>query len=158
MPVDGHVGGFACSELVGDDGKDVPVRGRGGAWFVDLDPVVAEAAAVMQTGASEEPTRDLRVDDSVRVVREAGLVPAHVLPADQARLGTAEVAPASAADHGVAGNLHPVEEVVGGEEGEIASLVAVARDQVVRVRGDVLLVPREDDQPVAAQGTCAYHV
>src|SRR5581483_12440315 len=44
-----------------------------------------------------------------------------------------------------------VEEVVRGEEGEVAAGVAVGVDQFVDVAGDVLLVAGEDDQAVAAQ-------
>ena len=79
------------------------------------------------------------------------MVPAGVLRSDERRLRPAEVAPRDAADHRVARDLHPVEEVVGREEGEVAAGVPVARDQVVRVGRDVFLVAGEDDQPVAAQ-------
>src|SRR5581483_11164444 len=121
--VDGHLGGVAGSELVVDDGEDVGVGRRGRAGLVDLDAVAAEPAAVMEVGAREQPRRGARIDDVVRPVGIAALVPAVVLLADERGLGSSQVPPAHPAPERVAGGPYGIEEVVGREEGEVAALV-----------------------------------
>ena len=79
------------------------------------------------------------------------MVPVHVLDADEARLGPAEVAPAALAVDAVAAADDAVEEVVRREEREVAAEVAVALGEVVLVRRHVLVVAGEDDQVVGVR-------
>ena len=71
-----------------------------------------------------------------------------VLRADQARLGAPFGAPEPDPRHRRSLLVDPPEEVVRREEDEPAAEVAEPLDDVVRVPGHVLAVPREDDEVV----------
>src|SRR6185312_637067 len=72
------------------------------------------------------------------------------LRADERRFGPAEAPPHRDSPDRVAGAVDLPEEVVRGEEHQVAAEVAVALDDVVDVPGHVLLVAREDDEVVRA--------
>ena len=92
-------------------------------------------------------TARCRAADEVRPLDPAVVVGA-VLDADQRRLGPPLVAPLPRPRQRPAGPVDPPEEVVRGEEGEVAAQVAEALDHVVLVRGHVLRVARVDDEVV----------
>ena len=105
----------------------------------------------MQPCPGEEPRSLAGAGDVEGAVRVAVLVPPGVLRSDERGLRASDVAPAPAAVHGVAVLDHLVEEVVGGEEGQVAAPVAVALRQAVLVARRVLLVARENDHAVIAR-------
>ena len=109
-------------------------RGRGGRRLVDLDaPVLPERRAGSEAGAGEEPASRRDVPDDPRAAGLAAVVAA-VLDAEQRRLGPAEVAPLLRLLHQVAVLDDLPEEVVRGQEREVAAEVAIALDRR-RTRG-----------------------
>ena len=128
------------------------MRRRGGVRLVDLDPVVADAAAVVKVRvpANSHGAAAVFVMRKGRFGYLPSSQPAYCEPTSAAS-GRPRSRHRRPARHRVPRDLDPVEEVVGRQEGEVAAGVAVARDQVEGVRRDVLLVAGEDDEPVAAQ-------
>ena len=76
------------------------------------------------------------------------LVVSLVLDPDQAYLGPPERAPLRDPPDAAPLTLDAPEEVRRREEDQVPAAVAVARDQVVRMARDVLVVAGEDDQVV----------
>src|SRR5437588_7645339 len=73
------------------------------------------------------------------------------LLADERRLGLADAAPARGADDRAPAPEDTPVEVVRGEEHEVPAEVAEPPDEPIDMARDVLVVSREDDQPVEAR-------
>ena len=118
--------------------------------------MAAERAAVAEAGPGKRPRRRRRGPHDVRALPRP-VVAGRVLHADERRLRPSELPPELHSRQPLSVATHLPEEVVRREEEEIAAQVAIALDDVVRVRRDVLGVAREDDevvrrcQPIAAR-------
>src|SRR5439155_9779516 len=112
----------------------------------DLIAVAAEAGTRRKPGTREGPGGARRVRDVGALVPT--VVAGDVLHADDTCLGAAEMPPLADPPHLVPVKDDFPEEIVRGEEHQVSAQVAVALDQVVLVRGRVLLVTGKDDQVV----------
>jgi len=126
---------FGADRLVMDDGVALPLR----HW-----PAEGKTKAVVlavhgfndYSHAFEQPAQDWA---------KLGI---ETYAFDQRGFGATQVAPLRDARHDVVLDRDLPEEVVRGEEREVAAEVAVAAHDVVLVRGHVLVMPGEHDQRV----------
>src|SRR5262249_49771973 len=138
-----------------DLGEHADPAGRAWRRGVDLDPTAAETRAFGEPGAREEPRRRCGVAHDPRALALPAVV-ASVLRTYETGFGTSQVPPALDPCERVPSSRHVPEEVVRGEEHQVAAAIAVALDRVVLANGDVLVVAWEHDevvgpgQPVAA--------
>ena len=132
-----------------DDARALRRVGRGRR---DLHPAPAEPGAADEARAAEEPRRAVGVADDVRPAVGA-VVAREVLDADESRLGSRMLPEPplilATEDEPVTG--HPPVEGVRAQEREVTATVAISRDEVELVLGDVLVVTREDEQVVSSR-------
>src|SRR5919109_352737 len=140
----GHLGGSPRAHQVGDRGQELRPRWRRRSPGVDLDSVAAEAVAVSQARAHESPWRGRCTADEIAAL-PCAVVARRVLDADERRLRPSEPAPELDAGQMVSIAAHLPEEVVRGQEHQVAAEVAIALDDVVLPLRHVLRMAWKDD-------------
>src|SRR5439155_10367331 len=114
--------------------------------------VAGKRGAVDEPRTVEQPRRIGGVADD-ECALPLTLVVRAVLDADERRLGPPEVSPLRDPPESTSFSVNAPEEVVRREERQISAAIPVLNDDVVFVRGHVLVVPWKHDEVV---GTCEH--